>query len=103
MQAVNRKLSRRSQTSNQPSWPSQSPPNKGEAFDLQQYSTPNRTKRGTFLKLEKEPCATPPTADWLLDNRGLAIHEREQNEDEEDHIAVATSRARQEYSYATVL
>ena len=45
----------------------------------------------------------PPKTDWLLDNRGFAIHEREQNEDEEDHIAVATSRARQEYSYATVI
>ena len=102
MQSINRKLSRRTQTSNQPSWPSQSPAN-DEAYDLQQYSTTNRTKRGTFLKLEKEPCATPPTEDWLLDNRGFAIHVRDQNEDEEDHIAVATSRARQEYSYATVL
>ena len=103
MQAVNRKLSRRSQTSNQPGWPSQSPINEEGVYNLQRYSTKDPTKRGTFLKLEKGPCATPPTADWLLDNRDFAGRGREHTEGEGEHMAVPTSRARQEYSYGNVL
>ena len=45
----------------------------------------------------------PPTADWLLDNTGSASRQTEYTEEEEEHMAVATSRARQEYSYGIVL